>query len=326
MKQTTFATLLAGVLTVGLLLVTIGCSDDEQPTTPEESAEIQIQSVAPPDGAQGVSPSAAISIKFSGPVDTMSIMNNFHFVGGDPMHQWRDSLDHFGGFGMMGMGHTNHMMTWMDSIHLGGEFHWNETMDSCEFWPDSLMSSDTDYLCLLNEGGMRGHNGGMMGGEQHEDSGYHMFQFTVGSGMATGPRLLSFTPADQAADVDRNPMITLTFDMPMDTHSVMSNFHLSGGAEMLEWMDSLEHHQGTGGMGMVDMGQMMGWMDEFEQGGVYHWNDNMDSCQFVPDDTLMPMTDYMIFLNGDVHCADGHLMDMHHLDYDGHMTQFRTGP
>ncbi len=324
MKQAVLTALLVGSLL--LLLLLAGCSDDESPTSLTEDTDVAIETVTPADGATGVSPATAITIKFTGPVDTLSIMSNFHLAGGEGMHEWRDSLDHYGGFGMMGMGHTDHMTAWMDSIHFGGEFHWNEALDSCEFRPDSAMFPATDYLCLLNEGGMRGHRGGMMGGRDHHDSGYHMFGFSTAPGAAGVPGLESVWPADGANNVSRNPIITLSFDMPMDTHSVRSNFHFSGGAEMHEWLDSLDHHQGMGGMGMIDMGHMMDWLADFEDGGQFDWNAAMDSCQFRPDSTLMSDADYLIYLYGDVHAHDGGMMDMHHLEYDGHMIRFRTGP
>ncbi len=200
MKQTTLTIILIGSLL--LLLLLAGCGTDNQTTTPTNGTDVVILSVTPADGTTGVSPSTLIAIKFSGPVDTLSIMRNFHFTGGDQMHEWRDSLEHYGGFGMMGMGNMDHMMEWMDSIHYSGDFFWNDAMDSCEFRPDSAMSPSTDYLCLLNEGGMRGHSGGMMGGGNHNDSGYHMFQFTTGPNGGNTSRQAS-TP-DQEITSGRN--------------------------------------------------------------------------------------------------------------------------
>lgn len=170
---------LAVVAALSVLMLIDGCSNDDDSTSPIGDTDLQVVRVTPSDGSTDVSTDEPITIKFSGPVDTSSIMQNFHFAGGMAMHEWRDSLDNYGGFGMMGMGHMDHMMSWMDSIEFAGEFHWNNVMDSCEFIPDSAMHPNTDYLCLLYEGGMRGHHGGMMGGGDHGDSGYHMYQFTT---------------------------------------------------------------------------------------------------------------------------------------------------
>jgi hypothetical protein len=178
MKKTTFGIIVA-IVVLSAVLYVAGCSKDDNATAPTVDTELRILRVTPADGSTGVSEDAPITIKFSGPVSTSTITHNFYFAGGEMMHEWRDSLDNYGGFGMMGMGHMDHMMDWMDSIEIAGEFHWNDVMDSCEFVPDSALHPNTDYLCLLYESGMRGPHGGMMGGGDHGDSGYHMYQFTI---------------------------------------------------------------------------------------------------------------------------------------------------
>jgi len=97
----------------------------------------------------------------------------------------------------------------------------------------------------------------------------------------------------------------MIFDMPMDTATVMANFHMTGGGDMNMWMDSLDHHMGMGGMGMMGMDHMMDWMDNIQHDGEFRWNNGMDTCVFVPDSTMMPNTDYMMFMNGDVHSHNG---------------------
>jgi hypothetical protein len=52
----------------------------------------------------------------------------------------------------------------------------------------------------------------------------------------------------------------------------------------------------------------------------------MDSCVFMPDSAMMPNTDYMMFLNGDVHSQGGMMMNMSQMQYDGHMIHFTTAP
>ena len=179
MKSTFIFTGFVVLFIAGLLLV--GCGDDESNITSNSGPDgVAIASVYPADGAVDVPTSAPIAVKFSGPVDTLSVMQNLHLAGGQPMHEWRDSLNDQGGFGMMSMNMESHMMTWMDSIHTPGEFHWNESLDSCEFVPDSTLMGATEYLCVLYEGGMQGRHGGMMGGEGHNDDGYHMYGFETG--------------------------------------------------------------------------------------------------------------------------------------------------
>lgn len=180
MRATAFLTGLA-VFLIGLLLLA-GCSNDDHDMMSQSSTNsLSIASIFPSDGATGISTSASVAIKFTEPVDTMSVMQHLHLAGGQPMHEWRDSLSHYGGFGMMSMGMEDHMMNWMDSIHTPGEFHWNGTQDSCEFVPDAALMDSTEYLCLLNEGSMHDSHGGMMGGGNHHDSGYHMYEFTTGN-------------------------------------------------------------------------------------------------------------------------------------------------
>jgi len=146
-----------------VILVAFGCSDDD-PVSPESNTAAAIARVYPVDGSSGLSTSASVSVAFTRPVDTMSVMNNFHLVGGAQMHEWRDSLDHAGGWGMMGMTQQNHMMGWMDTIHTTGTFHWNNNHDSCEFVPTGQLDPNSDYLCVLDESGMQDGQGGMMGG------------------------------------------------------------------------------------------------------------------------------------------------------------------
>ncbi len=174
-------TTLIGITVLGVaILAFAGCSDDDHDMMSNSGTSVvSVAAVYPVDGSTNVSTSAAVAIKFTGPVDTMSVMQNLHLAGGQPMHEWRDSVSHHGGFGMMNMNMEQQMMNWMDSIHAPGEFHWNGTLDSCEFVPDSSLMPGTEYLCLLYEGGMHDGHGGMMGGQNHNDDGYHMYGFTT---------------------------------------------------------------------------------------------------------------------------------------------------
>jgi hypothetical protein len=158
-----------------------GCSDDDHDMlSNNDTGIVSIAAAYPADGSTNVSTATVFALKYTGPVDTMSVMQNFRLAGGQSMHEWIDSLEHHGGFGMMNMNMEQQMMNWMDSIQITGEFHWNGILDSCEFMPDSTLMSSTDYLCLLFEGGMRDSHGGMMGGASHNDDGYHMYSFTTG--------------------------------------------------------------------------------------------------------------------------------------------------
>lgn len=165
------------VTAAGFIL--LGCGDDHHVVSDDGNGgeKVAILRVTPADGASAIEVASPITVRFTGPVDTASVRSNLHLMGGSQMHDWQDSLEHYGGFGMMGMHQNQRMMQWVDSIHVPGEFHWNEQLDSCEFIPDDGLVHDTEYLCLLYEGGMHDNHGGMMGGASHGDNGYHMYEF-----------------------------------------------------------------------------------------------------------------------------------------------------
>jgi len=150
---------------------------------------------------------------------------------------------------------------------------------------------------------------------------------STNSTLPTGaPQLLSASPANGATSVDPASPMSMKFNMPMDTQSVHSNFHLAGGTEMALWMDSLSHHMGMGGMGMVDMGHMMQWMDSVQYRGQLHWNAALDSCWFATDSGLMPNTNQMMYLYSGVKGQNGHMMVMDTFQYGGYMDHFMTKP
>ena len=147
-----------------------------------------------------------------------------------------------------------------------------------------------------------------------------------GNNDTQAPQIVGVYPQDGAIGVSTAASISLKFDSPMDTTSVMAAFHLAGSSPMHDWMDTLDHYHGMGGMGMMDMDHMMEWMDSIQYPGHFNWNSAMDSCQFIMDSPLMPNTDHMMFMYGDVKSHGGMMMDMHGLEYDGEMYHFRTGP
>ena len=115
----------------------------------------------------------------------------------------------------------------------------------------------------------------------------------------------------------------------MDTASVTTNCYLSGGKVMHQWVDSVTHLQGTGGMngmGDHDRDRMMDWMDSICYSGHFEWNDARDSCVFYPDSALGPNTEHMLYITGDVHSHNDHRMQMDSLQCDGYIFLFTTGP
>lgn len=142
----------------------------------------------------------------------------------------------------------------------------------------------------------------------------------------TAPVVLRISPSEGANSVALRPVMGIKFDMPMDTSSFMHNFHFTANPNLPEWMDSLQHHRGMMGGGMMNMDHMMDWLDSIEISGDFDWNDMLDSCTFVADSTLMPNTDCMMYLYGDVRGRNGMMMDMSNFQYGGHMVHFRTRP
>jgi hypothetical protein len=140
------------------------------------------------------------------------------------------------------------------------------------------------------------------------------------------PSVAAVSPADGAINVSRTTTIGMRFTTPMDTNSVMGAFHLAGGPEMGLWMDSVGHHQGMMGGGMMNMGHMMQWMDSIEYHGQWHWNANRDSCWFAADSMLVPNADHMIYLYGDMRSQSGMMMKMDTMQYGGPMYHFHTQP
>ncbi len=170
------ATLTFLILSISIItLLFVGCSDNNNEILTDNTSSY-IVSVFPTAGSTAISTNTSMSIKFSQPMDTSSFMNNFHFSGGAEMHEWMDSSNFYGGMGQMNMGMNDHMMIWMDSIQMPGTFNWNNNYDSCEFIPDSIMMTNTDYMMFMYEGGMMNQSGGMMQ-MNHGDDGYHMYQF-----------------------------------------------------------------------------------------------------------------------------------------------------
>ncbi len=317
--------LLYGILALGLIALLAGCGNDDKALSPETDSAPELARIIPQDGASGVEPQSSIHLKFTMPMDTGSVRENFFLTGGPRMHEWMDSANYYGGFDHMGMNQRNHMMEWIDSIHVAGEFRWNEPMDSCEFMPALSMDQGAEYMILMYEDGMMDRDGRQMDMGQGND-GYHSYHFTTQPPPSGTPNIIRMWPANSESNVPVQSSIHLVFDMPMDTASVAENFHFSGGMEMEEWMDSLEQQSGMGGMGMMDMDHMMGWMDDIEHSGNFNWNNSLDSCEFIPDSTMMHNTEYMLFINGEVYGRNGMKMDFELFDDDAFQHHFRTKP
>ncbi len=170
--------LIFGVIAAVLLIS--GCGGKNGIVEDNSGHPASIAAIFPADGSTGVAPSTSISIKFSGPVDTLSAMHDIHLAGGEQMHHWHDSLDHYGGYGMMSGDMWNYMMNWMDSIMVPGTYHWNGQRDSLVFTPNAALLTNTDYLCAFFKDSTAENHHNMMKNPSPMYDGLQMYGFTTG--------------------------------------------------------------------------------------------------------------------------------------------------
>ncbi len=168
------------IIVAGILIIAmVGCSnDDDNNIAGNNTSQGAILRVYPADGSVDVTPSTSIAVRFTEPMDTLSVMNNFYLSYGDEMHTWMDTAAHHGGMGNMSMNDMERMMDMMDSINVGGTSQWNDTRDSCEFSPAGGFMPNEEYMIMMYEGGMKRHNGSMM--MEHGDNEYHQYHFMTG--------------------------------------------------------------------------------------------------------------------------------------------------
>lgn len=144
------------------------------------------------------------------------------------------------------------------------------------------------------------------------------------------PSIDNVYPANGESNVNRYGALGIKFDHPMDTGSVNRAMRVVGGSAVKAWMDSLMHRSDSTGGGSGQMGnppddRSMDWIDSLASRGTIYWNSASDSCAFRADSTLMPNTEYMILLDGEVRAKDGTVMDMSVFDNGCYMSFFTTG-
>ena len=180
MKTIVFVCLALGALLLMPVIIGCGRSGNDQVTNSDikEGQPLTIR-ITPANGATGVATSAAIGIKFSAPMDTLSVMSRLFFTGGSSMQMWMDSMNHSGSGGHESHhADPNRMLTLMDSLQLRGYFAWNETMDSCSFVPDNLMMPGTTHMMIMDPGMMSG-NGMTMEMDANGSNESMAFHFTT---------------------------------------------------------------------------------------------------------------------------------------------------
>lgn len=132
----------------------------------------------------------------------------------------------------------------------------------------------------------------------------------MNSNSNTQPSIVRVSPANGATAVSKSASIGIKFNMAMDTATVMNSFHLSGGASMQMWMDSMNAMGGMSGTTMMNRDQMMQMMDSLQMKGHFQWNTARDSCRFIPDSMMAGNTQHMTLMYGQMKSQSGMMMNM----------------
>ena len=130
-----------------------------------------ILDIDPEDGAGDVDRNSGVIIRFSQTMDTASVSANCFVIGGSEMRQCLDSLSHAHGGGYAGDCPDSCMMNWLDTVCCEGQFHWNGSLDSCVFQPDSVLRANEDHMVYLT-GPIRSHTGMPMAMDTSEYGGF----------------------------------------------------------------------------------------------------------------------------------------------------------
>lgn len=159
MKTIGIVGLALGALLLVWLISGCGKSDSNMMTNSDtNNGQSLTVRITPTNGATGVATNAAIGIKFSSPMDTLSVKSRLFFTGGSSMQMWMDSMNHSGGGGHESHhSDPNRMLMLMDSLQVKGHLTWNASMDSCSFIPDSLMMPGTTHMVIMDPGMMSGN-------------------------------------------------------------------------------------------------------------------------------------------------------------------------
>lgn len=140
------------------------------------------------------------------------------------------------------------------------------------------------------------------------------------------PVIQGVEPVNGASAVRRNSSYMVKFDDSMDTASVASSFHMIGGQDMIEWLDSLGDRSHSELLDSRWRQRMMDWLDSIRTPGQFSWNEDCDSCRFRPDTLLLSDAQYIVFITDEMCNAIGGHLKTDHLLYDGYMFYFKTRP
>lgn len=148
------------------------------------------------------------------------------------------------------------------------------------------------------------------------------------TGSVSQAPLVRTSPEDGAQAVGVGDSIQMHFNEPVDTLHFHEWFYCIDSSAHDALQDSLMG--GMMGMGNMhsDSAAFYGRMHDRRVMGDFHWNNDGDSCVFVPDSDLMPGTEYVMHFRNEMRNHEGgrmrHMGEMFSVDM---MFRFRTmGP
>lgn len=110
------------------------------------------------------------------------------------------------------------------------------------------------------------------------------------------------TPADGQSGVPLDASVTLTFAQPVDRAVVERALHLISQRDMADSLCPVDTTMGHGMMGttMMDSTMMNHLMRRHATSGRFFWDAAFMECTFRPDSMMIPRTQYMIHMGGEM--------------------------
>lgn len=127
---------------------------------------------------------------------------------------------------------------------------------------------------------------------------------------SNGIEFIKFSPENDAKDVATNEKISLTFAKSVDPNIIEQNFVIISQKDMIDSLCPISKDMGHSDMGntMMNMEMMKHMKDVHKSMGKFNWNSDFTMCEFIPDLSLSPDTDYMMFVDRDMVSYMGEMM------------------
>ena len=132
------------------------------------------------------------------------------------------------------------------------------------------------------------------------------------TGSVSPSPLVRVSPMDGEERVATAGWIHMAFNETVDTASFHEWFLCIDSTSHDALQDSLRRGMmGMGGMHSDSMA-FFGRMHERDIDGMFHWNNDGDSCSFMPDSAFMPHTEYVLHFRNEMRNHNGGRM--RHMD------------